>query len=569
MADIAKLGIDINNRKAIQEIKKVNRGISQLDKNTRAIKSAFKYAAGGIVAFAAVGLSIKGIKGVLNITKDLTDAYSKQEDALNDLTATLGVMGIEGTATFDRIVDSAASLQKVTKAGDEAIISATANVGLLAKELSGEELAQSQKALIGIADVFFKGDLESAALQVGKSIGSATNSLSRYGITVDTTATQSEKLAQIMAQTSGFFEVSKARATTLSGRIAQLGNAWGDLKEKLGGFLAHNDAVTQFITKTKQMVVDLTDVLEGSKAQIQEGFKLLGTIAGNAFVVAFMEVAIIPLNALWLKMVGSWAPGAKAAAEALNGIIVGMEGLSRGAKENISTALDDLHKLAALARVTRAELDLPTLEPRLASTPTTELREIRTLIRPELAPDSERAGFILRNTVRDNEEAAEAIRIVWDQSLRNTQDAMSGFIGEILSGTKEGESAFKNFVNNMVQMLQRLVAEFLAARAIGALTSAFGSGAGSKGDKTTMPKVIESFAQGGIVGPANLSDGSTLIRAHPGEMVSPRGQVGSPIYQTVNYNISAMDAKSFDTFARQHAAIFAHATSVGNQRTGR
>ncbi|KKL78318.1 hypothetical protein LCGC14_2026030 [marine sediment metagenome] len=186
---------------------------------------------GGSLAVLFGGRALLG-----GIKKSIT-AFNVQETAVANLRASLVATGKDGAASLKQLTDSASEFQRVTTAGDEAIIAATASMALLAPALDTAALKDAQSAIIGIAETFTKGDLESAALLIGKSVGSATNALTRYGIQVDTTATQQEKMAQILAQSGNFFEVAKAKALSTGGAMQRLGNFIGDLRETIGGLM--------------------------------------------------------------------------------------------------------------------------------------------------------------------------------------------------------------------------------------------------------------------------------------------------------------------------------------------
>lgn len=222
---------------------------------------------------------LRGVSGVLR-------AWGQQEEAVQSLRAALMVMGHEGEGALAVLTKRAAELQAMTTKGDEAIIAATASLGLLAPALSVDELAKAQEAMIGIADTFLKGDLQGAALAVGKTVGSATSAVSRYGIIVDIAGTQSEKLNEILDQTTGLFDVSKARTDTLNGALAQMSNAWGDVKESIGRVLEQKTGLTDFLQGVTRVMADVATGLQGTSAQIVAVFRNLGVIAANAFSLA-------------------------------------------------------------------------------------------------------------------------------------------------------------------------------------------------------------------------------------------------------------------------------------------
>ena len=215
-------------------------------------------------AFAGVFAARQFARGITSTTR----AFAEQQRAVESLRATLSLTGRDGAGALDRLTASAARLQTQTTAADEAIIAATSSLGNLAKDLNAQELEQAQAAIIGIADTFLKGDVQNAALLLGKSIGSTTNALTRYGIQVKTSGTQSEKLAQVVQQTGTFFDVAKAKANTLDGQIQQLSNAWGDLQEELGRVIADLFGFEDKAGGLKSVVVGLSEAVARNREKI-------------------------------------------------------------------------------------------------------------------------------------------------------------------------------------------------------------------------------------------------------------------------------------------------------------
>ena len=113
------------------------------------IKSAVFSLQGALVA---VGVLVVG-----RITRSFVTAFTKQQDAVEGLRASLIATGKIGEDSLRRLTAHAAELQKVTRAGDEATIAATASLALLAPALDVPALERAQSAIIGLADAFFKG----------------------------------------------------------------------------------------------------------------------------------------------------------------------------------------------------------------------------------------------------------------------------------------------------------------------------------------------------------------------------------------------------------------------------
>lgn len=179
----------------------------------------------GTVAFGAiVAIGTKAIA-----------AYSEQEAATNSLTRAMVTSGTYSKSLRDAYLDQASALQKVTTFGDEAITQAQAT---FIQQSKGIQLTKEQTlAILDFAQAN-KMDLNSAFSLVGRSVGTNLNALSRYGVEVNTTASSSEKLSQIMNGLNSKFGGQATAAAQGLGVIKQLENAYGDLFEVLGEKLA-------------------------------------------------------------------------------------------------------------------------------------------------------------------------------------------------------------------------------------------------------------------------------------------------------------------------------------------
>lgn len=201
-------------------------------------------------------------------------AYSKQEQVVNSLNASLKNQGIYTEELSKKYQEQASALQKLTTFGDEEIISSQS----LLQSYAGEvEITQElTMAILDLAKA--KGmDLQSATDAVGKTIGSSANALGRYGIAVNSAGTVSEKMAQVMEQLTKKFGGQAIAAAQGTGEIVQIKNAIGDLYEELGKNLLPAmsptiDAVKSFvqvagesprILKTTASIVALTAAVTG------------------------------------------------------------------------------------------------------------------------------------------------------------------------------------------------------------------------------------------------------------------------------------------------------------------
>lgn len=208
--------------------KKAKAGLQDLDKSSKNIS------AGMVVAWAAAAVAIAAIGKAVSAA---VDAYREQEQAEARFRGALMATGAEATISAQAMFDYAAELQRVTLFGDEATISAMALLQSLADV--GEKGLKEVMPLIQDFSVAMGVDLNTAASLVGKTLGSSTNALTRYGVEIDMTGTKEEKLARLTAALDEKFGgMAETVADTATGAMTQLTNAMGDLREEGGRAIA-------------------------------------------------------------------------------------------------------------------------------------------------------------------------------------------------------------------------------------------------------------------------------------------------------------------------------------------
>ena len=187
-------------------------------------------------------------------------AYREQEEATNALNQALINQGIYSKAVSEGYQKIATDLQKVTTYADENIVSAQAHI----QQYIGQNKVTKELTTATLDFATAMGmDLQSAASVVGKSIGSNTNMLMRYGIAVDENATKSEKLTQVTQQLERRFGGQAEASAQGLGALITMKNAMGEVMEAAGEKLAPvvvylAKAITQFSQELikNQLVLD-------------------------------------------------------------------------------------------------------------------------------------------------------------------------------------------------------------------------------------------------------------------------------------------------------------------------
>ena len=159
----------------------VDNKVKETKKNTGGLQNQFKK----LLPALGVAAIVAGFKKIATASLQAADVQAKAEQKL--LTAANGRIGVQ-----QKLIKQAQNLQKVSTFGDEQTIEAQARLLPL---LNGNADAVEQLIpLIQDLSVFTGMDLASAADLVGKSVGSSTNALSRYGIQIEGAVGSSERL---------------------------------------------------------------------------------------------------------------------------------------------------------------------------------------------------------------------------------------------------------------------------------------------------------------------------------------------------------------------------------------
>jgi hypothetical protein len=179
-------------------------------------------------------------------------AFQQSEEATNELNQAMVNQGIYTTELADKYAKMATELENLTTFSDDQITSAQTQLQMfLGQKEVTKELTQATLDFAAAKKI----DLASAAAIVGKSIGTETNALTKYGVEIDTSASKTEKMAMaIQGLNNKFGGQAEAQAKGL-GTMKQLMNTVDNLMEAVGERLA------PFIAFATQQFRDFTEGL--------------------------------------------------------------------------------------------------------------------------------------------------------------------------------------------------------------------------------------------------------------------------------------------------------------------
>jgi len=232
-----------------------------------------------IGAFGGVAIT----RGIM----DTVEAFGIQEQAERKLADALANLGTVSGRANEEMRAFAASIQRQTTIGDEAVLQMMA-LGASLGKLSGGALRDATRAAIGLSRALGTDTTAAMRLIARAAIGD-TSQLARYGIKLSELMSPQEKFNELLRIGASNFNLARGEAQTMTGQIQQMKNSWGDAKEKAGEFFlnvfegwkkirnATNVVIfggeDERITRQKQTLRDLRESFDDTFKRLAESRK--------------------------------------------------------------------------------------------------------------------------------------------------------------------------------------------------------------------------------------------------------------------------------------------------------
>jgi len=222
---------------------------------TQATNQAGKSVGGFGKAVSKIGPMIGAAFAATAVTgfiKNIFEASQIQAKAEAKVAQAVKQTGMAAEFTAKELGKMASELQKVTTFGDEQILNEVTAQLLTFTNITGDNFKKAQKAALDLATLL-DGDLKSASIQLGKALNDPIanlSALSRSGIQFS--ESQKATIKQL-AESNRLFDAqaiilkeidrqyggqAEALAKLPIGQLQQMKNAWGDIGEVLGNFVA-------------------------------------------------------------------------------------------------------------------------------------------------------------------------------------------------------------------------------------------------------------------------------------------------------------------------------------------
>ena len=392
-------------------------------------------------------------------------AFDEQIKAETSLRTALG----NNAEAFANLAEQARELQKVTIFGDEATLQAQsflAQLGLNEQAiLRLTPLIQDFATAQGI-------QLTDAAKLVAKSVGSSTNALSRYGITIEGAVGEQERLqSAVDALTVAFGGQAEAIAKEGLGPLQQLKNELGDVSEKFGEIiLEFIDPLTKGLQKVSEALSNLT---EEQKKNIVKYGAIVAAVGPLLIVFGSLVTTLTTLIPLAISFVSAITPITAvimAAGAAVLYLVNRFRDLQKE-YEDYNEVVGDFEPIAPFVPTTTT----PTAPAIQRSTIPERIEPIKAL--SVATKDLSKNFETLKPIVEEFEEGLSSMDIVANdinQSFMTFGNVIQGVFAQALQSQ---EGFFKSFLEGAKQALKAMLAQIAAMLILNALLGGTGIGA--------------------------------------------------------------------------------------------
>ncbi len=402
-------------------------------------------------------------------------AFDEQIKAETSLRTALG----NNAEAFANLAEQARELQKVTIFGDEATLQAQsflAQLGLNEQAiLRLTPLIQDFATAQGI-------QLTDAAKLVAKSVGSSTNALSRYGITIEGAVGEQERLqSAVDALTVAFGGQAEAIAKEGLGPLQQLKNELGDVSEKFGEIiLEFIDPLTKGLQKVSKALSNLT---EEQKKNIVKYGAIIAAVGPLLIVFGSLVTTLTTLIPLVVGFVTAFNPvtaAIAAGAAALTYFISRFRTLQKEYEEFNNQVVGDFEPFQ--------QSFVPSPQNTATSEGNKQMAKDKAAARQFVFVDSLKATSVALKQIKFDFENLEPVTEKFEQSLsgmdivaNNINQSFMSF-GNVIQGVfaqalQSQEGFFKSFLEGAKQALKAMLAQIAAMIVLNALLGGTGLGA--------------------------------------------------------------------------------------------
>lgn len=264
------------------DIKDFTSKLDTIQKETKDFTSAMNKA--GLAAGASFALVTAGAIKAVNAFKDSVRPAAELQNILKN-------QGIYSEKLVEEYGNIAKELKKITGVDDEIITSGQAVIQRFAGQTKVTK--EFTNAILDLA-AFAKIDTATAFNLVGKSIGTSTNALSKYGIEIASNLSVQEKMSVFVANANAKFRDQAKVLNETAGPLSRLSDSFGNVVEKLGEKFA---PIVDSIAGSLENLANAASENDEAADIIASVGIAIAALGGTILVLSQVATAIVAINA--------------------------------------------------------------------------------------------------------------------------------------------------------------------------------------------------------------------------------------------------------------------------------
>lgn len=378
----------------------------------------------GLAGAMAAAFSVSMIK---NFASESFELYKRQEQAEQRLRAAMKANGNESEIAFRKYQRFASGLQRVTTIGDET----TLELLQLAESMQASDPKQAVEGAIGLSKALGM-DLTSAVKAATMAQEGQYTMLSRYIPGLRTATTEAERLAAVQEVMASGMAIAKAETETTAGKIDQLKNSWGDLKEKVGGAILSSESLRKDLDSWGKLI----DVWQADN--ISKWQKFWSSVSKSAMNANFDKVLQQQEAAEVVDMYDEMYSRARSAADE-----------AREANDRLQNRITPLQALQQKGVITYGEINerIKEYNDLLSITDVSNTRQIASILREVEALQNKKKA--LDDLIKPQQKTERV----------DNMDGMSGLATGLVTYSGEGSEALadmQSFINGNIDKVREL-----------------------------------------------------------------------------------------------------------------
>ena len=380
----------------------------------------------------------------------------KQEDAEKKLSVQLGY-------TSQILQTYASDLQKVTQFGDEEILSVMGQISAFTK--NEEQIKKLTQATLDLSEGMGM-NLNEAGMLIGKTFGSTTNSLSRYGISVKGASSSTKRLESLTDNVQMKYGDLSKNIDTTSKAVKQMKNALGDAGEEIG---------EAFLPMTKRISIEMTNFTQNSLipfintvksidfAQTSTNIMNNGQLAVDFMIRAFAilpKALTIVAKMMWRALVDNYVIPVFNFFKSMstefadlvfdNMKLLGLE-MARGLMEGFNTVVSLAPKLFEFLGIEQFDAGLKNIESKIVET--------------QMAVGNNRLFKLFKDQFETDIETMDDVMLAFAQAYKDTIGQLVTFTDESSSGggaggTEEKKGFFAKLFGMTDEQKEKFISDY-------------------------------------------------------------------------------------------------------------